>query len=283
MSRQSKSNEMIPTIYVIAGPNGAGKTTFATQYLPKFAHCRNFLNADLIAAGLSPFAPELESARAGRTLLTRFRELREAKQTFAVETTLAGKSYARLFLQMKGQGYRVVLFFLWLPEVEMAIARVANRVRQGGHSIPEEDIRRRYPAGLENFAQLYQSIADEWWLIAGGHGPPIEVARKADGRVQAGDQARHQAILSRIEGVSNVPSNPSDFADSDKLTTPLTLVYLKAIDIARQTNTPVVVWQDDKVREIPWGQVAASQWREFPLTTDVESNVGMAPTSGSRA
>lgn len=106
---------MKPTVYVIAGPNGAGKTTFAMQYLPSLGNCRMFLNADLIAAALSPHAPEKEGARAGRFLLTRVRELVQVRESFALETTLAGKSYARLFLQMKAQGYRVVIFFFGCP------------------------------------------------------------------------------------------------------------------------------------------------------------------------
>src|SRR3954468_11492967 len=99
-----------PTAYLIAGPNGAGKTTFATEFLPDFVHCREFVNADLIAAGLSPFAPETQAMRAGRLVLTRIRELAEARQDFGFETTLAGRGYARLIADLKGSGYRVVLF-----------------------------------------------------------------------------------------------------------------------------------------------------------------------------
>src|SRR5271167_4621598 len=102
-----------PTVYVIAGPNGAGKTTFANEFLPDFVDCREFLNADLIAAGLSPFAPETENVRAGRLLLTRVRELTRARKDFGFETTLAGRSYARRFADMRKRGYRTVLFFLW--------------------------------------------------------------------------------------------------------------------------------------------------------------------------
>ena len=104
-----------PTVYVIAGPNGAGKTTFANEFLPDFVNCREFLNADLIAAGLSPFAPETQNLRAGRLLLTRIKELTGAKQDFGFETTLSGRSYVRLLNEMKNDGYRILLFFLWLP------------------------------------------------------------------------------------------------------------------------------------------------------------------------
>jgi len=114
----------IPSIYVLAGPNGAGKTTFATNFLPDFARCREFLNADLIAAGLSPFAPETQNFRAGKLLLNRINELNELRSDFGFETTLAGRSYMRIFKNMKFYGYRIYLFFLWLPNADMAVARL---------------------------------------------------------------------------------------------------------------------------------------------------------------
>jgi predicted ABC-type ATPase len=133
MSSQRKTEqEARPTVYVIAGPNGAGKTTFASQFLPDFVRCQEFLNADLIAAGLSPFAPETQNVRAGRLLLERFRELVSQKADFGFETTLSGRTYVKLLGNMKAHGYRVVLFFLWLPSAEMAIARVESRLKQGG-------------------------------------------------------------------------------------------------------------------------------------------------------
>jgi len=125
-------------------PNGAGKTTFSAEFLPDFVNSREFLNADLIAAGLSPFAPETQNLRAGRLLLTRIKELTGGKQDFGFETTLSGRSYVRLLNEMKNDGYRILLFFLWLPSADLAVARVKNRVRQGGHNVPEPVIRRRF-------------------------------------------------------------------------------------------------------------------------------------------
>src|SRR3954447_16330203 len=125
-----------PTVYVIAGPNGAGKTTFATEFLPAFVQCREFVNADLIAAGLSPFAPETQAIRAGRLLLTRIKELSAPRQDFGFETTLAGRSYVKALKAMRADGYRLELFFLWLPSADLAVARVENRAIQGGHSVP---------------------------------------------------------------------------------------------------------------------------------------------------
>lgn len=178
-----KASAAQPTVYVIAGPNGAGKTTFATEFLPDFVNCREFLNADLIAAGLSPFAPESQNVRAGRLLLARIKELAAQREDFAFETTLAGRSYAKLLRQMKGDGYRIVLFFLWLPNANLAVARVANRVRQGGHHVPETDIRRRFAAGLHNLFNLYRPLLDAWWLCNASRLPPPTIAHEEDGDV----------------------------------------------------------------------------------------------------
>lgn len=170
-----------PTVYVIAGPNGAGKTTFATEFLPGFVDCRQFLNADLIAAGLSPFAPETQNVRAGRLLLERINELTRAREDFGFETTLSGRSYARMLSEMRQSGYRVLLYFLWLPSAEQAVERVANRVRQGGHTVPEADVRRRWASGLRNLFQLYRSRLDAWWIFDASHLPPALIAQEDDG------------------------------------------------------------------------------------------------------
>jgi predicted ABC-type ATPase len=184
---------------VVAGPNGAGKTTFARQFLPDFAQCREFLNADLIAAGLSPFAPETQNVRAGRLLLTRLRELTEAAVTFGFETTLAGRSYVQRFQRMRTQGYRIVLFFLWLPDAEMAVARVSNRVREGGHNIAEADIRRRFAAGLRNLFQLYRPHLDTWRLYNASEFPPQVIATESGGKILALEQAAFNQIVLGIK------------------------------------------------------------------------------------
>lgn len=185
-----------PTVYVIAGPNGAGKTTFATEFLPDFASCREFLNADLIAAGLSPFAPEQQNIRAGRLLLTRIQELTQARKDFGFETTLAGRSYARQFTEMRNQDFQIALFFLWLPSVEMAVTRVANRVRQGGHNVPESDIRRRFAAGIRNLFGLYRPLVDGWWLYDASQLPPRQIAREENGKVEVSVTSLYQQIVS---------------------------------------------------------------------------------------
>ena len=149
-------------IIIISGPNGAGKTTFARSFLPQEAQCPRFINADLIAAGLSPFAPEAAAIRAGRLMLEEMAACVQLGESFAFETTLSGRSYLRHIQQWKNAGYHVSLFFLSLPDAETAIARVAERVRQGGHNIPEPVIRRRFAAGIKNLELFYKSVVDSW-------------------------------------------------------------------------------------------------------------------------
>jgi len=155
-------------IIIIAGPNGAGKTTFAREYLPLEVGITTFINADLIAAGLSPFAPELAARRAGRLMLEEIDRCAAAGMDFAFETTLAGKGYAHRIQQWQTQGYAVKLVFLRLKSVDQAVARVGLRVSQGGHAIPPEVIARRFKAGLRNFQTLYRPLVNEWQTIDNG-------------------------------------------------------------------------------------------------------------------
>lgn len=191
------ASHVSPSVYVIAGPNGAGKTTFATQFLPDFVKCREFLNADLIAAGLSPFAPETQNVRAGRLLLERIRELSIERANFGFETTLSGRTYLKLLSEMKAVGYRVALFFLWLPGVELAERRVAGRVKQGGHDIPVADIRRRYAAGLRNLLELYRPILDAMFVYDGAKLPPSLVAAEQDGELRIRDEGLFDQIVNK--------------------------------------------------------------------------------------
>jgi predicted ABC-type ATPase len=151
-------------IAIIAGPNGAGKTTFAREFLPKEAGCPDFINVDLIAAGLSPFDPDRASLRAGRVVLQEIRRRVRAGESFAFETTLSGRHYARLIPLWRNVGYHVKLIFLSLPAVDLAIARVSSRVAQGGHNVPEDVVRRRFDAGLRNFREIYRKLVNSWIL-----------------------------------------------------------------------------------------------------------------------
>lgn len=151
-------------IIIIAGPNGAGKTTFARAFLPAEANLPRFINADAIAAGLAAFAPQAAARRAGRLMLEEIALCAQRGESFAFETTLSGAGYLRRIRQWRALGYRVSLFFLSLPIAEIAIARVAERVRQGGHDVPEPVIRRRFTAGLRNFHERYKMAVDDWAL-----------------------------------------------------------------------------------------------------------------------
>lgn len=173
-----------PKVYIIAGPNGAGKTTFANEFLPKFVNCREFLNADLIAAGLSPFAPEKQNFRAGRLLLSRIRELMDERQDFGFETTLSGRSYIPMFKEMKELGYQIITFFLWLPNAKLANMRVKARVRQGGHDVPAVIIGRRYRSGLHNFFHQYRQLIDAWWFYDASQLPPEIIAHEEDCKLE---------------------------------------------------------------------------------------------------
>lgn len=151
-------------VIMIAGPNGAGKTTFAREFLPNEAGCPTFVNADLIAAGLAPFAPQTAAVQAGRVMLRELARHFAARQSFAFETTLSGRGYLRHIHAWQAAGYRVKLIFLQLNSVDEAIARVAQRVRQGGHDIPESVIRRRFKTGRRNFTDVYAPKVDAWAL-----------------------------------------------------------------------------------------------------------------------
>jgi len=149
-----------PYVYIIAGPNGAGKTTFAEVFLPHFAGCGRFVNADWIAKGLSAFEPEAAAFRAGRLMLEETRRLKDERVSFAFETTLAGKTYLPFIQELRADGYSVHLIYLWPGSLEATLDRIANRVRLGGHAIPEADVRRRFHRTLHNLFQHYMGAVD---------------------------------------------------------------------------------------------------------------------------
>jgi predicted ABC-type ATPase len=151
-----------PTIYVIAGCNGAGKTTFAKEFLPNEVKCLRFLNADEIARGLSPLKPSAGAMAAGRLLLTQVRECILRRETFALESTLSGKTYVRLFKEAKRLGYEIELHYLWIPSAILAVARVRQRVQLGGHNVPALDVRRRFKRSLVHLLSDYLPLAASW-------------------------------------------------------------------------------------------------------------------------
>ena len=169
----------MPKLYIISGCNGAGKTTASYTMLPEMLNCREFVNADEIARGLSPFNPNSMAIEAGRLMLSRIKELVNDGVDFAFETTLATKSYTRLISEVKKRGYHVTLLFFWLSSPELAIERVRMRVALGGHSITEDIIRRRYTKGIHNLFNLYMDICD-YWLIVDNSVTPFEVIAEGE-------------------------------------------------------------------------------------------------------
>jgi len=159
--------------YIIAGPNGAGKTTFANNFLPEEAQCLNYLNADLIAAGLSPFKPESVAFEAGKLQLKKMDNIVKSKEPFAFETTLSGLNYLRRIKHWQDLGYEVILYFLKLPDEAMAVNRVKLRVSEGGHNIPEPVIKRRYRKGWDNFLLHYKDAVDAWVVFDNSGKIPI--------------------------------------------------------------------------------------------------------------
>ena len=151
-----------PRCIVIAGPNGAGKTTFAREFLPKDAGIVHFVNADLIASGLSPLRPELAALSGGRIFLAELDRLAGARADFAFETTLSGLGYLRRLKRWQATGYRIEIIFLRLPSPRLALRRIAARVRQGGHHVPRADVLRRFSRGWINFQGHYRALADAW-------------------------------------------------------------------------------------------------------------------------
>src|SRR5438874_1199177 len=165
-----------PRIVIIAGPNGAGKTTFAREFLPNEAGLPEFINADLIAQGISPFAPEKAAIAAGRMMLRTIKEKVRRRESFAFETTLSGRNYARHIPRWRKAGYQVTLVYLSLPSVLIAIARVKDRVARGGHNVEPAIIRRRFGSGLRNFHEIYLKLVDSWLLYDNSDAAPRLIA-----------------------------------------------------------------------------------------------------------
>jgi predicted ABC-type ATPase len=163
-------------IYIISGCNGAGKTTASLTILPEILDCKEFVNADNIALGLSPFQPEKVAFEAGRIMLERIDSLLKLNENFAFETTLSTKSYKHRLLEAKENGYTIKLLFFWLPSIEMAINRVAIRVLEGGHNIPTDVIARRYSRGIENVFKIYIPLCDDWAVFDNSDNVPELIA-----------------------------------------------------------------------------------------------------------
>jgi predicted ABC-type ATPase len=186
-----------PNVYIIAGPNGAGKTTFAREFLPKYADCPNFVNADLIAQGLSPFSPETAAFRAGRLMLEEMEAFARHGDDFGFETTLSGRSHLNVIRRLKEYVYEVHLFYLWVPSVELGLARIRERVLRGGHDVPEVVARRRFGRSITNFLVHYRLLADRWILFDNSAAALSIVASEEQGELRIFETKRYNELITR--------------------------------------------------------------------------------------
>jgi predicted ABC-type ATPase len=180
--------------YIIAGSNGAGKTTFAMEFLPLYANCRNFINPDLLARAYSPFDPDAGMLRAGRIVLERIGEFTRARKDFAFETTLAGRTYLPLLRKMKAGGFRLHMFYLWVPSPELALFRIRDRVESGGHNVPERDVRRRFGRTLRNLFALYRPLLDTLHFFENSSDTPRLVFKDETGETTVNDAALYERL-----------------------------------------------------------------------------------------
>lgn len=180
--------------YIIAGPNGAGKTTFATEFLPLYANCRNFINPDLLARAYSPFDPDAGMFRAGRTVLERIAEFTNARTDFAFETTLPGRAHVPLLRRVKKAGFRLHLFYLWIPSAELALLRIRDRVENGGHNVPERDVRRRFGRTLRNLFALCRPLLDTLHFFDNSSDTPRLIFKDEAGRTTINNAALYERL-----------------------------------------------------------------------------------------
>jgi predicted ABC-type ATPase len=186
-----------PSVYIIAGPNGAGKTTFAREFLPNYADCKNFINADLIAQGVSPFSPEAAAFRAGRLMLEEIDLYAKRGDSFGFETTLSGRSYLSLIRRLKRREYEVHVFYLWVPSVELALLRIRGRVSLGGHDVPAADVRRRFDRSIRNFLVHYRHLANSWTLYDNTAAMPKIIASEERGQLRVGETTLYNDLVRR--------------------------------------------------------------------------------------
>lgn len=223
-------------ITIIAGPNGAGKTTFAREYLPQEASWPTFLNADVIAADLCPEAPERAALAAGRLMVRRLRECARRGEDFALETTLAGGTYARLIPAWRQRGYRVALCYLRLPHAEFAVARVRQRVSQGGHSVPETDIRRRFERSGRNFDGACRPLVDLWVEYDSSGSPGLRLRAGGAGMTETKDDRR--SLREKYPSLAGMEAAMKRAGE-------------RALRRAAETPGTIVVWKNGRVEQVP--------------------------------
>jgi predicted ABC-type ATPase len=186
-------------VYIIAGSNGAGKTTFAREFLPDYANCRRFINPDLIAAGLSPFDPSAAGAEAGKIVLREVQRAINVGDSFAFESTLSGRTYLRILRQARDAGFKLHLFYLWIPSADLALARIRDRVEAGGHNVPEPDVRRRYPRSLRNLFTLYGPEVDTIHFFDNSGENPDLIFKEETGRITVLNRPLYTEITTQVK------------------------------------------------------------------------------------
>jgi len=187
----------LKNVYIIAGPNGSGKTTFAKTFLPEYAKCDRFINADLIAQGLSPFSPTQVAIKSGKLVLEQIKEYAENGVDFGFETTMSGVTYLKYFRALKEKGYKINIFFLWIPDSQLAVARVKDRVAKGGHNVPAEDIKRRFKRSIDKFFKEYRLLADKWILFNNAETVPKIIAKKQNAHIELTDRELFEKIIKK--------------------------------------------------------------------------------------
>lgn len=253
-----------PRVIVLAGPNGAGKTTSAPRLLRDELGLASYVNADVIAAGLAGFAPETAAREAGRIMLRRLDVLEAAGDDFAFESTLSGTGHAHRLHRLRASGYRILLFFVWLPEPELAVARVETRARHGGHWIPPNVVRRRYERGLVNLRRTYLHLAHEWRLydgggrIAGAEGVALIARGEGETAVEIRDHETWARITAPRERLRESPDQAyfapkAGDAPIDPIDHAMTAAFHEAVRLHRAYAVPLVVWRDGRATYLdPW-------------------------------
>lgn len=282
----------MPNVFVIAGPNGAGKTTYARRFLPEEMRLQEFVNADMIAAGLSPFSPDRAAYAAGRMMLRRLRELVAARADFSFETTLAGRTYASLFRTMRAAGYRVRLEFLWTPHLSVSRQRVRQRVAKGGHDIPEDVQERRFHVGVRHLAEIYRPLCHHWRLFDNSGTNPHLVVEEEDGRLMVVDPPR-LAFIERLASVRLMPENLPPSVEEPSTITPeeetrrairaLRKAFADAVLENLRFGLPVIQWRDGEVVEVPAEELAPLARRILAANGEPlpeESSTGSSPARG---
>ena len=248
-------------LFVIAGPNGAGKTTYARDFLPAEMRCLEFVNADLIAAGVSPFAPDRAAFEAGRIMILRLRRLLAGRKDFAFETTLSGYGHVALLQEARTAGYRIRLDFLWIESLDIARERIRERVRKGGHDIPDPVQQRRFRKGIRMLVEHYRPLLDEWTIYDNTGEQPRPVVSQKDGVVIVDDPMRLAAIEA-LNNVRIVTTKPGDRVEEPAVLTvdevnrrslrALRRAYARVILENKAYGLPVIQWREGRgVVKIP--------------------------------